>query len=177
MSPERRKNEYDSISFEDVARLAKETTLRDGVHVPLLVMNGTRQMVYGAMPELPDTHHARMQFMYGAGHFAGESGGVGQLKQVFFISEAWMSVPNDGNPPKMRPSEDPNRKEVLIIQGFQIQEGTKHLKLFEMIRNRKGHLVDLKDWEPQEKENGVIDIPLLEAFSNGFRDAFQARMN
>lgn len=35
---------------------------------------------------------------------------------VFHVCESWASAPTEsGDPPKMRPSEDPNRKEIIMV--------------------------------------------------------------
>jgi len=177
MSPERKRHANDELNFEDIAQVAVETTLKDGLHVPLIIMDGSKDRIFGSVPEMPGTHGERLQFLHTIGQLAAESGKVGKLRQVFFISEAWMSMPQDGQVPTIRPANDPNRKEVLIISGLKIEGQVKHLKLFEMLRAADGILVGLQEVMPGEKENGEIDIPLLEEFQKGFQSAFRNKLN
>ncbi len=124
MTPERNnrgvEGEADWINFEDITRLAIESTLRTGGHVPFLIIDGSKRLIYGGVPNIPDTHDKRLQYMYAAGQMTAMSEQTGKLRQVFFISEGWMSLPQENELPKTLPSEDPNRKEVLIIAGLEI---------------------------------------------------------
>ncbi len=79
---------------------------------------------------------------------------------------------------KMRPSEDPNRKEVLIISAIQIKERKKQMKVFEILRDSHGQVVGLEEFSPDEKKEDVlVEVPLLDAFVDGFQMAFRARNN
>jgi len=77
----------------------------------------------------------------------------------------------------MRPSQDPNRKQVLIISGIQIKERKKHLKVFEILRNSDKQVIGFEALFPDKEENEIVKIPLLEAFVQGFQLAFQIRTN
>ena len=88
-----------------------------------------------------------------------------------------MSVANEGKLPENRPSQDPNRKEVLIISGLQLNGLKKSLRLFEMVRNQGKQVVDLPELLAPHGEEGDIEIPLLDAFAQGFRLAIQMRVN
>ena len=61
--------------------------------------------------------------MLSAGYALAQSGEVGDLRQVFFISEGWMIVGEEGKPPvSPRPSEDPKRMEVLVVSNLSARE-------------------------------------------------------
>jgi len=45
-------------------------------------------------------------------------------------------MPIDGQPLKVLPSQDPNRKEVLMVAGLKVDGNVKYAKIFEMIRDR-----------------------------------------
>lgn len=172
MSAER--GEY-KASFENLIQKAKEITLQDGNHVPILIVEGSRGLAISQMRDVPDTHGERLDLMRSMGQAAAMSGKLGRLRQVFFISEGWMSVANQGKAPEMRPSQDPNRKEVLIVSGLELKGQQKYLRIFEMIRNPDQRVVDLAELIPPHAKDGTIEIPLLDAFSHGFRLAFQAQ--
>jgi hypothetical protein len=163
--------------FEDVAQKAKEIALQDGSHVPILIVEGSRGMAISQMRDMPDTHDQRLDLMRSLGQAAARSGKLGRLNQVFFISEAWMSVANNGKPPDMRPSQDPNRKEVLIVTGLELKRQQKHLRIFEMIRNPEQRVVDLSELSPPQDKDGSIEIPLLDAFAQAFQFAFRAQVS
>ena len=120
--------------------------------MPILIVEGSRNLIASQIPEMPETHGERMELMRFIGQAAAKSSRVGKLEQVFFISEGWMSMAKEDKPPEMRPSEDPNRKEVLIISGLQIKERKKILKLFEMVRDHSKQVVDLPEISPPKSE-------------------------
>lgn len=156
---------------------AKETALQDGHHVPLLILEGNRGLAMGQIQDMPDTHGARMELMRRFGEAAGRSGRVGRLAQVFFVSEGWMSVATRDKPPELRPSQDPDRREVLIISGLDMRGLGKSLRILEMVRNEDKRVVDLQELVPPGGEEGAIEIPLLDAFAEGFEIAFLSNAN
>ncbi len=86
-----------------------------------------------------------------------------------------MSMVMEGKPPNVRPSQDPNRKEVLIVSGLRVEDQLKGLRLYEMRRNFRGKLTDLDEVKPGEGKSGTVDVPLLDAFVEGFQIAFRER--
>jgi len=169
MSPERSENKVQNrIDFEELTRFTKEVVLKDGGHIPMVIVEGSRQTIVGYIPPVLETHEERMQFMNTAGSYLANNREIGILQQVFFIGEGWVSLGRDGKPPKVSPSQDPNRKEVLIISSVEIENDRKNLKLFEMIRNQNGELVELQELQPDEGDRDIVEIPLLDAFIEGF---------
>ena len=88
-----------------------------------------------------------------------------------------MSVLREGKLPEVMPSQDPDRKEVLIISGMQVEGSVKNLRLFEMIRSQEGKLVGLREAIPGKDEPDEADVPLLDAFINGFRTGVRNKAN
>jgi len=168
VSPER--NQY-RVRFEDVAAHAKEITIQDGQHAPILIVEGSRRLAVSQIQEMPETHGERVELMRLFGQAAAMSGKFGRLEQVFFVSEGWMSVASKEKPPNMRPSQDPDRREVLIISGMEVKGRTKQLRIFEMIRNQEEQVVDLAELSPPTDKNGTIEIPLVDAFTEGYQRA------
>ena len=119
-----------------------------------------------------------MLLMSSAGYALGQSGKVDELKQMFFICEAWMSTTEEGRLPDVRPSQDLNRKEILLISHLAVQEHRTRLVVFEMVRDAEGHLVDLRESQQlDETEDGRIEHPLLDAFADGFHFGMRGRAN
>ena len=175
MSPERNQN---PITLEEIISNAKEIMLRDGKHVPVLIIEAGKNLVVGQIPDMPATHGERVELMRFLGQAAAKSGRVDQLQQVFMVSEGWMSMASEDKPAEIRPSQDPNRKEVLIISAMQMKERKKHLKVFEILRDSNEHVVGLEEFLPDEKKKDEsVEIPLLDAFVQGFKLAFRTRFN
>jgi hypothetical protein len=69
----------------------------------------------------------------------------------------------------MAPSNDPARKEVLVIDCLNIQSQKNDLVVFEMIRNAEGALADLRDFGTSDDKGALTaHSPLLTAFVKGF---------
>ncbi|MBV5343245.1 hypothetical protein JZU68_06410 [bacterium] len=126
---------------------------------------------------MPETHGERIELMRFLGQMAAKSGRVNQLKQVFMVSEGWMVMASKDKPAMIRPSHDPNRKEVLIIAGMQMRERKKHLKLFEILRDNNENVIGLEEFTPTTQKNEAVENPLLEAFVYGFQTAFRTKYN
>ncbi len=177
MSPERPRREREPISCEQVARLACEVALRDGGHVPSIIAEGSTDVVVGSLPELPDTHELRAELLHAAGQALGETAVVGVLKQVYFISEGWMSRARPDEAEWQSPSQDPDRKEVLCIAGLQVADASSTLVVFEMIRDQEGVLTDLEPLVNRMEGEGRVENPLLSAFADGYRAGLCRRAN
>lgn len=57
--------------------------------------------------------------MFVAGQALARDSGAEQLRSVYFVSEAWLSQAQDGRLPDVPPSQNPQRKEVLIVNGVE----------------------------------------------------------
>jgi len=175
MSPER---DQHRVSIEEIISNAKEIMLRDGNHVPILIVEAGKNLVAGQIQDMPETHGERMELMRFLGQAAAKSGRVDQLQQVFMVSEGWMSVASNDKPADIRPSEDPEKKEVLIISAMQIKERKKQLKVFEILRDSNEQVVSVEEFLPDEKKKDEsVEVPLLDAFVQGFQMAFRTKFN
>ena len=84
--------------------------MKDGHHVPVLIVESTRNLIASQIQDMPETHGERVELMRFIGQTAARSGKLGKLEQVFFVSEGWMSRASEDKPPELKPSDDPNRK-------------------------------------------------------------------
>ena len=89
MLPER---DQRHITLEEIISNAKEIMLREGKHVPVLIVEGGSSLIAGQIPDMPPTHGERMELMHFLGQVAAKSGRIDQLKQVFMVTEGWMSL-------------------------------------------------------------------------------------
>ena len=175
MSPERKQN---PITLEEIISNAKDIMFRDGNHAPMLIIEGGKNLVAGPIPDLPETHKERLELMRSLGQTTAKSGSVDHLQQVFMVTEGWMSVASEDQPAERRPSQDPNKKEVLIISAIQMKEHKKQMKVFEILRDSNEQVVDLQEFLPDEKKKyKSVEIPLLDAFVQGFQTAFRTKFN
>lgn len=167
--PEDKENQSSRFTLEEVTRTAQEVLLRDGYHLPTLIAQGNLSAIILQLHDLEKTHEGRARQMTSAGFMVGQRGNIGTLEDVFLISEAWMSL-GQGKMPDKSPSNDPERKEVLIISRLNVKDGRVDATFYEMVRERKrkGKLTGLKAFPSEEVENLSGESPLLNAFIYGY---------
>lgn len=156
------------ITFEQVTRLAQETLLRDGHHAPTLIIDGSARPVVVQIDGLAPTFEGRVQQMFVAGQALAREGGAGRLRNVYFVTEAWLSRAQEGKLPDVPPSQDPQRKEVLIVDGVEAKSHRPRVAIYEMVRDELGDLREIREFKLPDDSSASSDSPLLEAFLTGF---------
>jgi hypothetical protein len=168
------------LTLEQVLKEAKSTALSRGRHAPTLILEGSGARLRTTLNDLPATHEGRARLLFRTGLLLAEAPALGELTQVFFVCEGWMSLATEGRPAVHPPSSDPNRREVLTIFRLQTAGHETEMALLEMRRGRQGRLVGLTDLEvrpPSEAGTERAESPLLEAFLAGFRHGRAAPRN
>ena len=61
MSPERKQAHF---TLEEIISKAKEIMLREGQHIPTLIVEGSKILAAGQIPDMPPTHSERMDLMH-----------------------------------------------------------------------------------------------------------------
>jgi hypothetical protein len=157
------------MMLDEIARTAREATLKFGHHLPTLIAEGDRKSFISQIEPLAETHEGRTLQLYLLGLALAESAEVGVLQQVFFISEAWLSTATHDAPPVVPPSRDPQRKEVLIVTRHQLRPPKDDALIFEMRRNEKGKLIGFETVHTHYSEQDTdFRSPLLDAFVISF---------
>lgn len=128
------------IGFEEVISKAKELMLRDGILIPVVIIDGSKNTLVQRITELPDAHEERVMLLRELGESAARYGKVGELQQVFMATEGWMSISTDDESATL-PSEDPNRMEVLIMSKLTSKDKRKQAKVFKIIREPNGQVL------------------------------------
>ena len=154
------------ITLEAVARKAQEVMLEDGHHVPTLIVSGYGQVAVLQVRDLADTSEARFQQLERIGFTLAQQSNRVIPEQVFIITEGWMSTLAKHETPLVRPSEDPNRKEVLLVSDLNVDGYKSSAMVFEMIRGKGQKVTGLRPMEMEDSDGTAS--PLLEAFVQGF---------
>lgn len=147
---------------EQIIQLAKKLILEMGYHEPILFVKGSKVNVVLNFKEFGDTADKRARNMLNAGANLAYKDNVGELKALVFVDEAWM-----GTNINIQPSKDPKRIEVLLINTLDMATQEERLIVFEMVRDRQGKLIDLKQSSLPEK--GSVKGVLLPAFQKGYQ--------
>lgn len=147
---------------EQIIQLAKKLILEMGYHEPILFIKGTKTNIVLNFKEFGDTSDARARNMLNAGANLAYKDSVGELEALVFVDEAWMGTNID-----IQPSKDPNRIEVLLINTLDAATQEEGLIMFEMVRNKQGKIIDLKQNSLPDK--GSVKGMLLPAFQKGYQ--------
>lgn len=151
------------LTFEAINQAAAELLLRDGYHLPTLIVEGHQKTAFIKIAQMASSHRERAEQMFFIGSALSHQQAVGALKQVFFITEAWLSKQLE-----VSPSQDPRRVEVLAISNYQPDKEKTRLAVFEILRDAAGELREIRPYEHREGEVGHAESPLLDAFVSGF---------
>jgi hypothetical protein len=164
-------------NINDLQKIAGETLEKQGGHIPQICLYGsTNKVIFmvfaGEMPSESTKRHEsfrKLGYEMGRKHQTAEE--VGSLDEIYFISEAWLSVkkksevdtngfPKDG----ISPSQDPERKEALIISGMKYKTGKAVMISKEITRHQGNPTIDMKPEKPTQCQSFI-----LEAFVNGYK--------
>lgn len=169
MRPE---HEHQPIRFDldIITRMVTEVALQAGGHTPTVFFDNGARLGIIHIPDFADTHAERAQQMFAIGFTLARAERIRLLKQVFLVSEAWLSLWPPGNPPEPlpSPSQDPDRREVLMIAGLHLATQQADLALLEMIRDAAGDLTELRSMAAPASSAEQISSPLLVALVLGF---------
>jgi hypothetical protein len=155
------------MHFHEAVAKAKSVALQAGRHVPLLWVEGTKQEYALWLDTLPVHPLERHLKFFEAGYTVARDKELGKLVQVFFISEAWLSIVRQGKLPDIQPSEDPQRQEVLIVSCYNLKNHTKDISVLSYVREKKSKLIAIKELS---SGNAGLQFasPLLDTFLAGY---------
>lgn len=160
--------EQPPFTLETVIHTAKAVILKHGSHIPTVIATDKGQAIMTQIEDLHPTHEGRKLQLFTLGLVLALSGEIGVLQQAFFISEGWMNAAQAAKAAQTRPSEDPQRREVLLVAHMDVPTRKSDLVVMEMIRNKKGKLTRLEDFQQSKEESITVENPLLLAFVRGF---------
>ena len=148
---------------EEIVETAKGCMLKFGQHPPMVYVHGTEKKVYMKVP-LGKDNPERCGILMRYGMYLANEGGVGNLEFVCYVSEGWASPPRKTF---TRPSLDPDRSEVLLINGLDVKANAQILETFVCIRDKHETVVELK---PLPSPDGVVEVKsnLLPSFVAGY---------
>ena len=169
MKDEREKSTKLPLTLHKVAESAKEILLAEGKYAPMLLVEGSKQTLAIDLEELPESMTKRARQLIVAGFAVARDYNLGELQQAFFVSEGWMSLPDEGIMLDVPPSQDPNRREVLMISHLKMPDFQMAANIIELLRDGNGILRELRDYRPPMGGEESIFNPLLLAFAAGYQ--------
>ncbi len=165
MSAERKRGEPD---LGTISRIAKETTLANGFHIPTVIVVGSNQLDIIQIPFDGVEAEARQSLMKVIGMDMATQKGMGELRKLFLVTEGWLARPENPKGEFVPPSEDLNRVEALIVAMLDVQSGLAEMDLFKMRRGQDGELAELVSIK-LGGDDGQTRAYLLEKFAEGYQ--------
>jgi len=147
---------------KEIADFAKKLFLQDGYHAPIVVAKGTKSVQVVLLEQFGDTADERVKDMFYAGAMLAQKGNIGDLELMIFVCEGWI-----GTNMNVRPSQDPKRIEALLINSLDARTQEEKLLQFEIKRDPKGTVTDLRELIFPEKVEAKGW--LLPAFQKGYQ--------
>lgn len=98
-----------------IVKEASQELLRSGTHPPTVLVQFAEQAIpiRRTLRVFPGTSEQRQQVLFQEGKLLGQSYPTWTIQQVWLVSEAWASINLE-----MMPSQDPKRREVLLVIGL-----------------------------------------------------------
>ncbi len=153
--------------INEVINYAKESFLRFGESPLEFIVYGTKDRVVAPVSKgLPFTSAQRLEAVANIGVEVALRKNVGELIEIFSVGSAWMTRSKAGDIPRVRPSLDPSRKEILIISSLNAKSNEQRMWQFKITRDKGGKLTLL---EPIADSQGAkVFGPLLPEFVKGY---------
>lgn len=173
---------------QELFELACKSTIDKQGHIPTIIFVGEKMDTFMLIEDLPDDGKRRKALFYLSGKKLGDlKDTLGMMKQVWFISEAWIGryskeeiEQSKGNIKAPRDKDD--RMEVLVVNGLDLESSARTWKengqpketeplreIFmtgEIIRDSTGKIIDVKAHLDHESSGvGSIIGHLLRGYS------------
>jgi hypothetical protein len=169
-------------NFKTITKMAREHMLESGNHMPQLMVFGSEHNTIIAFADFPEDHNIKCRMMAGAGAKIAEDQlkdkALGELEEIYFISEAWMATFKKHEKPVLPVRNNPDRQEVLIIIGKNLKDKSSMQEILNIIRDKEDKVIDLESMNMQKEAEKLAgeklpegqqsyESPLLEAFILG----------
>ncbi|MBE7433145.1 MAG: hypothetical protein HS100_04465 [Anaerolineales bacterium] len=157
------------FDFDTIVEDAKKKVVQEGQHPPRAFVEGNKGPFETELPEFPETHEDKLEYMAALGQLAAESGRIGELLQIFIVSSGLLWEVEDAIHLEFSQPYHPEAKPVLIISGVQLEEKRKSLVIFEVLRGQEHQVVGFLDLLIETDIGIPLETPLEDAFIAGFR--------
>jgi len=157
--------------IDGVVTVAQETLLRDGDHPLTIIVQGTQRQASSKLPDVPETHKDKLEYMWALGQIAAQTGQFGKLQHIFLVSKAWLWEESETMHVVFQTTQDSQSKEILYASGVDFVEHLKHLVLLEIVRNPDGQIFSYGNLLDNPAFGLPLATPLEDAFVSGFHAA------
>jgi len=156
---------------KEIDTLSKATKLifKKHGHIVPVVFFGTifnnGQKALGEIPLIPPIMEKRFEALRFFGTKMKEDPKIKEIEYVLMMSEVFIGSPTDKEKAPLKPSEDPNAKDGIMITAMN-QEGVQLAKTFEITKAKWWKKKGLKEVHKTTK----IETSLLAEFWKGYKE-------
>jgi hypothetical protein len=155
------------MKIEDIKEKALEVLLRHGIHPPTIFVSGTKADAMILLDELPDDHFESRKYLFLKGAETAKSNTIGALREVYLVSEAWVSIGKPGHKIQGEPKKDPQRTEALVVYKIDVLNKQERVCMFSLKSDAKGIVREISPFQGKEEMQAVSN-PFLLTFLAGF---------
>jgi hypothetical protein len=155
----------DVISLNELVDLAKKNLMKEGVHPPTLIIIGTEGTSMHQVQSWSESDRIAYMTDLGAALYREP---LGIMRKVFHVMEGWASKSAFELGVPVAQSQD--RIEVFMVYEYDHKSKSQQIKMFEMIRDEAGTLIDLREIENLLQATAIISS-LNRAFLRGYNRA------
>lgn len=159
------------ITMEHVKGLARQYIIEHGSHAPQIIAIGSKNAAILIIESLPDTTNDKMQIFHESAKKLREGTDIGELHDVYFISETWFITREKYNEVDKRPSECDDRQEALVIYRHNCATDKQEMVMLMIERNDKGVITDAVERDMEDITQ--TESPLMTAFMMGYHHSDQ----
>lgn len=169
MKHERSEHEKSSLlTTEQIVDHVREIMRNTGSVPPTVLVETQESGRVIAIPDFGDTAEERVQQMFEVGYAVGRLKELGRVLQVTLVTECWFSA-GESAQKGIRPSEDPMRREGVLITSKRLQPYSTSFRLLEILRDDDGSYMTLLPLDTDGNDDMKIDGLLMDAFVYGYR--------
>ena len=138
--------------FDEATQIASASLIEDGGHAPLVFVCAAGSVWGFDITQFYATPEGRDALLNGMWEIFG-----GRAIWFVRVCEAWEASDENLD---IRPSENPQRREVLIVSGMNLN-GKRRSRHFPMVRDRSGKLIRLGRPKVHRDTQDVLQAPLF----------------
>jgi hypothetical protein len=172
--------EGDSLmDMQTIVDQAVKSLKQRGNHPPLVIVEFERlpKPVLIPIVRIPPQPSQLRHTLFLMGKQAADQYRQWKILRVWYISEAWMSVEPHGISPASRPSQDPKRREVLVINELDAttEALAQKIEIQEMYRNKSRKITNVLPLSQLSEEGGMerASSAVLLNFLAGFMEVVE----
>lgn len=134
-------------NLEWIEQAAKEVLTETGHHAAqIMIVNENDNLEIGLIPSIDDEMKEKIMFIFR------EIIQIRKIKEYYLVLEGWKSEVKKGEEmPKVRPSQDPNKKECLVISQYKSDLTTNTIMID--FKKEKGQIVFGERTQITNKDN------------------------